>query len=75
MPIFSNNPMNYLDRQRTRIEHLETIYCEEGYIEIKVNRSPVTVQNGLYNFWAWVSPISEYTQFIRANGGYYKRQL
>ena len=33
--------------------------------EIKVNGYGVRYINGLYNFWAWVAPISPYTQYLR----------
>ena len=72
MSIFSKNPENYLDRADRIDRERETVYCENKSRTMKCNGSPVMVQNGMYNFWAWVSPISPFTQYIRQHGGYFQ---
>jgi hypothetical protein len=65
---------NYLDRQERWLDENETITCIGPIQECAVEGYPVRYINGLYNFWAWVSPISPFTQHIRQKGGYYAKQ-
>ena len=48
----------------------EVVFVYPGRAEIKVNGQLVSVTVGMENFWAWTSPISPWTQYIRRHGGY-----
>lgn len=54
-------------------EHVhEMVFVYPGRAEIKVLGVPVSVIKGMDNAWAWISPISPWTQYIRRHGGYDK---
>ncbi len=64
MSIFSIDPPNKYQQADSHYDELETIIVDMGKQVITVDGIPVSITNGLYNFWAWVSPISPFTKSL-----------